>query len=76
MYIAPCVWLRYRSEESKYSREHHGGVLEQLADRTGKGNFFRLADHGLNGAYALNQAWHEGWETIAALIATTKATAR
>ncbi|MFG2236149.1 hypothetical protein ACGFNX_40205 [Streptomyces sp. NPDC048723] len=31
-----------------------GGVLEQLADKTGKGNFFRLADRGLNGAYALD----------------------
>ncbi|MGW9374082.1 hypothetical protein ACWGVR_29215 [Streptomyces xanthophaeus] len=53
-----------------------GGVLEKLATKTGKGNFFRLADHGLNGAYALDQAWHEGWETLAALLATTKAISR
>lgn len=51
-------------------------TLEELADKTGKGNFFRLADYGLNGAYALDQAWHEGWETLAALLATTKATSR
>ncbi|WP_331743102.1 hypothetical protein OG239_43065 (plasmid) [Streptomyces sp. NBC_00868] len=50
--------------------------MEELADKTGKGNFFRLADYGLNGAYALDQAWHEGWETLAALLATTKATSR
>ncbi|MFJ3723182.1 hypothetical protein ACIPYQ_11495 [Streptomyces sp. NPDC090045] len=29
-------------------------ILERLATTTGKGNFFRLADHGLNGAYALD----------------------
>lgn len=52
------------------------GVLEQLADKTGKGNFFRLADHGLNGAYCLDSAWHHGWETAAALLATVKATTR
>lgn len=53
-----------------------GGALETLATKTGKGNFFRLADHGINGAYCLDSAWHHGWETIAALIATTKATTR
>ncbi|MGW5851813.1 hypothetical protein ACWFQ8_28375 [Streptomyces sp. NPDC055254] len=29
-------------------------ILERLATATGKENFFRLADHGLNGAYALD----------------------
>ena len=40
-----------------------GGLLQRLADRTGKGRFYRLADHGLNGA------WHHGWETLAAIVA-------
>ncbi|WP_381805568.1 hypothetical protein [Streptomyces niveus] len=53
-----------------------GGVLETLAAKTGKTTFYKLADHGMNGAYALDQAWHEGWEAVAALIATTGATAR
>ncbi|WP_030398614.1 hypothetical protein [Kitasatospora purpeofusca] len=43
--------------------------LRKLADATGKGTFVRLADHGMNGAYALDQAWHHGWETLAAAIA-------
>ncbi|MEW1724705.1 hypothetical protein [Streptomyces sp. NPDC093109] len=53
-----------------------GGVLETLAEKTGKGALYRLADHGLNGAFHLDNSWHHGWETLAALIATTKATAR
>lgn len=52
------------------------GLLEKLADKTGKTNFYRLTSHGMNGAYALDQAWHEGWEAVAALVATTGATAR
>lgn len=52
------------------------GLLQKLADKSGKGTFFRLADRGINGAYCLDAAWHHGWETIAALIATTKATTR
>jgi hypothetical protein len=53
-----------------------GGLLETLATKTGKGNFWRLADHGINGAYCLDSAWHHGWETAAALVATTGATTR
>ncbi|GGP90190.1 hypothetical protein [Streptomyces melanogenes] len=53
-----------------------GGVLETLASKTGKGAFFALTDHGINGAYCLDAAWHHAWETFAALIATTKATPR
>ncbi|MFF2044032.1 hypothetical protein ACFVVX_26795 [Kitasatospora sp. NPDC058170] len=44
--------------------------LRRLADATGKGVFVRLADHGLNGGYLLDQSWHHGWETAAALIAS------
>lgn len=51
-------------------------LLGTLADRTGKGSFYRLADFGMNGAFHLDSAWHHGWETAAALIATTKATTR
>ncbi|MFJ6212225.1 hypothetical protein ACIQGZ_02645 [Streptomyces sp. NPDC092296] len=43
--------------------------LKHLAERTGKARFYGLADHGMNGAYLLDQAWHHGWETAAALIA-------
>lgn len=52
------------------------GVLEKLAIRTGKTNFYKLADFGMNGALHLDGSWHHGWETLAALIATTKATTR
>ncbi|WP_371481977.1 hypothetical protein [Kitasatospora sp. NBC_00315] len=44
--------------------------LRRLADATGKANFVRLADHGMNGAYALDQAWHHVFETAAAVIAS------
>ncbi|THA28258.1 hypothetical protein E4198_00140 [Streptomyces sp. RKND-216] len=49
-----------------------GGLLQRVADATGKGNFYRLAGHGMNGSYALDQAWHHTCETVAALIAATK----
>lgn len=52
------------------------GVLERLATRTGKEGFYRLADFGMNGAFHLDSSWHHGWETVAALIAATKTTAR
>jgi hypothetical protein len=50
------------------------GVLEKIATKTGKEGFYRLADFGMNGAFHLDSSWHHGWETVAALIATTKAT--
>ncbi|MGW5353414.1 hypothetical protein ACWERV_23245 [Streptomyces sp. NPDC004031] len=50
------------------------GLLEKVAVKTGKGNFYRLADFGMNGAFHLDNSWHHGWETIAALIATARAT--
>ncbi|MEU5431014.1 hypothetical protein AB0H73_36170 [Streptomyces olivoreticuli] len=53
-----------------------GGVLQTIAERTGKGSFYKLADFGMNGAFHLDAAWHHGWETVAALIATEKATTR
>jgi hypothetical protein len=52
------------------------GLLEKLADKTGKTNFYRLASHGMNGAFHLDSSWHHGWETVAALITTSKATVR
>ncbi|MFF0389361.1 hypothetical protein ACFYS8_11785 [Kitasatospora sp. NPDC004615] len=42
--------------------------LRRLADATGSGPFYRLTDHGMNGAYALDQAFHHAFETAAALI--------
>lgn len=44
--------------------------------RLARCNFWRLADYGLNGAYCIDSAWHHGWETLAALVATTEATTR
>ncbi|WP_371480553.1 hypothetical protein [Kitasatospora sp. NBC_00315] len=44
--------------------------LRRLADATGKSAFVRLADHGMNGAYCLDQAWHHAFETAAAVIAS------
>ncbi|MDH2392981.1 hypothetical protein QCN29_30235 [Streptomyces sp. HNM0663] len=50
--------------------------LEKIATKTGKGDFYKLASHGMNGAFHLDSAWHHGWETLAAVVATTKATPR
>ncbi|MGY1584694.1 hypothetical protein [Streptomyces sp. MN13] len=51
-------------------------MLERIATKTGKGGFYKLADFGMNGALHLDSAWHHGWETVAALVAINKATAR
>ncbi|KOT79208.1 hypothetical protein ADK70_31520 [Streptomyces rimosus subsp. pseudoverticillatus] len=51
-------------------------ILETLARHTGKGAFWDLADHGINGTFNLDSAWHHGWETVAALVATRQATSR
>jgi len=51
-------------------------LLERIATKTGKGGFYKLTSHGINGAFHLDSAWHHGWETVAALVATTKATTR
>ncbi|WP_380286543.1 hypothetical protein [Kitasatospora purpeofusca] len=45
-----------------------GGLLERFADATGKGAFYRLADHGMNGAYCMDGAVHHGFETLAAAV--------
>ncbi|MEU9397691.1 hypothetical protein AB0D86_47955 [Streptomyces sp. NPDC048324] len=47
-------------------------ILHRIAKATGKERFFKLADFGMNGAYCLDQAWHHGAETVAALIAAAK----
>lgn len=52
------------------------GLLERIATKTGKGGFYKLADFGINGAFHMDSAWHHGWETAAALVATTKVTTR
>ncbi|AWL36551.1 hypothetical protein B9S66_30855 (plasmid) [Streptomyces sp. SM17] len=51
-------------------------LLERIATKTDKGGFYKLADFGMNGAFHLDSAWHHGWATVAAAVATTKATTR
>lgn len=55
-------------------------TLAALADRLGKGTYYRLGQPRPNqddnptlgtGAYALDQAWHIGWVWVAALIIAT-----
>lgn len=44
-------------------------TLQALAERLGKGEFYRLgAGHLGSGAYALDQSWHVGWLFITSLI--------
>lgn len=43
--------------------------LRQLADALGKGDFYRVNAGGMNGAFHLDQAWHRGWEAVAAVVA-------
>ncbi|MFF2571127.1 hypothetical protein [Streptomyces sp. NPDC058084] len=52
------------------------GLLHQIAKKRGKERFYKLADFGMNGAYVLDQAWHHGWETVAAYVATAGADRR
>ncbi|MGW1226607.1 hypothetical protein [Streptomyces sp. NPDC002530] len=49
------------------------GVLQRLAKATGKERFYKLSDHGMNGAYCLDQSWHHSCETFAALLVSVKA---
>ncbi|MCL7429767.1 hypothetical protein [Streptomyces sp. YS415] len=51
-------------------------MLERLATKTGNGGFYKFADFGMNGAFHLDSAWHHGWETVATVVATSKATTR
>ncbi|MGW1765040.1 hypothetical protein ACWCQL_13315 [Streptomyces sp. NPDC002073] len=48
------------------------GLLQRIARATGKERFYEMTDHGLNGSYLLDQAWHHAWETVAAVVAVTK----
>lgn len=43
-------------------------TLEALADATGKGDFYRRGENLGKGSYALDQSWHTGWLTVAALV--------
>ncbi|MFF4417126.1 transcriptional regulator [Streptosporangium sp. NPDC001559] len=62
----------YWADRSAYHADRRGAVtLERLADRLGKGDFYRLgigtaAPCG-TGAYALDQAWHHLWIFLTAL---------
>ncbi|MGW8973849.1 hypothetical protein [Streptomyces platensis] len=51
------------------------GLLKKIATKTGKADVHDPADFGMNGAFHPDSARHHGWKTVAALIATTKATA-
>ena len=42
--------------------------LRRLAEALGSGPFYRLAGHGLNGAYLLDQSWHIGFLFLSALV--------
>lgn len=42
--------------------------LAKLADRTGKGTFYRAGEGLASGAAHLDQSWHLAWVLIAALI--------
>lgn len=42
--------------------------LERLSDRLGKGEFYRRGEGLGRGSFHLDQAWHHGWEFVAALM--------
>lgn len=42
--------------------------LEKLADQLGKGDFYRRGEGLGRGSFHLDQAWHHGWEFIAAVL--------
>jgi hypothetical protein len=54
-------------------------LADALARRVGEADgsrFVRLADHGINGAYALDQSWHHAFELLAVGILATGPAAR
>nr|WP_240798392.1 hypothetical protein [Streptomyces sp. S501] len=73
---AAALALSFATHYAADRRVPGKGLLEKLATKTGKGGFYQLDSHGINGAFQLDSAWHHGWETVAALVATTKATTR
>ncbi|MFJ3883051.1 hypothetical protein ACIPW5_37095 [Streptomyces sp. NPDC090077] len=73
---AAALALSFSTHYAADRRVPGKSLLEMLADKTGKGGFYRLASHGVNGAFHLDGAFHHGCETVAALIATTRATTR
>lgn len=42
--------------------------LQKLAEKVGKGGFYKRGEVLGSGAYALDQSWHHLWETVAAVI--------
>ncbi|MFE2689320.1 hypothetical protein [Streptomyces mirabilis] len=52
------------------------GLLHRLAKASGKERFYKLADHGMNGAYCLDQSWHHSFETFAAALAALGSSTR
>ncbi|MFF8287416.1 hypothetical protein ACF06W_32515 [Streptomyces albus] len=52
------------------------GLLHRLAKASGKERFYKLADHGMNGAYCLDQSWHHSFETLAAALAALGSSTR
>ncbi|MFE3151168.1 hypothetical protein ACFXJ6_31620 [Streptomyces sp. NPDC059218] len=73
---AAALALSFGTHYAADRRVPGDGLLEKIATKTGKGGFYKLASHGISGAFHLDSAWHHGWETLAALIATSKATSR
>ncbi|MGW7318298.1 hypothetical protein [Streptomyces sp. NPDC054865] len=73
---AAALALSFGTHYAADRRTPGKGLLEKIATKTGKGGFHKLTSHGINGAFHLDSSWHHGWETAAALIATTKATNR
>lgn len=54
-------------------------VADALARAVGEedgSSFVRLADHGMNGAYSLDQSWHHAFELAAVAILATGPAAR
>ncbi|MEU8040844.1 transcriptional regulator [Streptosporangium sp. NPDC049078] len=43
-------------------------TLAKLAERIGKGGFYRMGEGLASGAYALDQSWHHLWLFLTALI--------
>ena len=42
--------------------------LQKLAEKVGKGPFYKRGEILGSGAYALDQSWHHVWETVAAVL--------
>jgi hypothetical protein len=73
--LAVSAVSHYVADRRTPLRNAADALARAVGERDGSA-FVRLADHGLNGAYALDQSWHHAFELLAVGILATGPAAR